>query len=287
MSHYVFDPQVSGVQEDRSGDGRQRSALVRGELVKVDFLNGRYFSQPGSAGGASQSFQSSGFPFDADGGTSALLCICGTGSINNTFSGFTFNFYGSVLGLRIRRDFNTAPRISVVIDGEAFNVPQTKQRFWDMPRGFLDGEAHILIADDLRDDIVHTCQVYVVPDGVSALRADILGYLVERRAGYQESTRLGIRLAVVAQLTAAFATPSLGPTSDTAIRAIRQIVYSNITAGAITVTIADSTGTNIIWQQSIAANSTATFDPGVPIANDIQHKASAVTSINATIFGVY
>ena len=77
----------------------------------------------------------------------------------------------------------------------------------------------------------------------------------------------------------------------------RRIIYTNTTAGPITVTVNRGlAGAGIVWQSLIAAGATDVFDPGGNTVCDIsgaantypyQHKASAGASINALVMGGY
>lgn len=278
-----IDPQISGIRDDGGGNGVHRAELVRGELVKLDLHTGWVRATTAGSGVATPSSTST--QYDADGGNYAFLIQAGSSSTQSQHAGITFNFYGRALGIRYKRESTVAP-FSVVVDGVAYGFPNPRQQFHNIFAGLMDGDSLWLVADDLRDDICHTAQVWMTPDGVTAARVDILGILVERRVGYQESTRVLFNGTPTTLGTSA-ASISLGASTDRAARGIRKIMYCNTTASPVTVTI--KTGSTAVWSRSVPANDVIEFDPGgpFPLQMDYTHLASAAASVNATVYGPY
>lgn len=253
--------------------------LTRGDYVKVPFRNGYYYADNVSS---TISWQSSGIYDNEDGSDTGITISVPQGL--NFGARIRVPFYGTVFGVRFRHGSTYTP-FGVSIDGVAYGSFATQHTYLDNEAASLtDGESLIMVDTDLPDglhyaDIVLTSQA----SGTSALF--LYGLILESRAGYERKLRNQIINATTA-LTTTQTAISLGSQASSQVRGVRQVIYTNTTASPITVTIQNNSA--ILWQKSIAAGDSATFDFGAPTAvSSSQTHAASATGINATVIGGY
>lgn len=257
------------------------SKLVTGEYVKIPFRNGYYYAD--NVGGTA-SFQSQGI-YDNEDGSDTGINISVPQGLNYGVR-IRVPFYGTVFGVRFRHGA-TYTNFGVSIDGVAYGAVSTQHTYLDNEAaGLTDGESLVMIDTDLPDGL-HYADIVLTSQSSTTSSLLLFGIIVEKRAGYEAKPRqqyIGSTIALTTSQTAVPLTSSGG--STTAIRGIRQIIYTNTGASSITVTIQNS-GT-VMWQKSISSGDTAIFDFGAStaIAGSITHAAS-VAGINATVIGGY
>lgn len=277
--------QIAGVQDDGTPEGVIRSKLVSGELVKVGFdtLNWSRSFSGSAAANASQTMTSDG---DGDLMSVNMSTVAGLGT-----NGVTLNFfaYGTIVGIRFRRDSATPP-FSVLIDGVAYGVDQKflNAKFAN-GSAITDREVLYIVAKDLPDRC-HDVNIVLYPDATVAKTLVVYGFLVERRAGYRDTTPKDI-LYGAGSLTALLVNVStLDATSDY-VRGLKSILYYNSDSVSRTVTIAYNSIT--IATLTIASLSSARFDlsttgvmPGGSTAA-LQHQADATTVVKFVCIGSF
>jgi hypothetical protein len=259
------------------------SVDIQGDLVKVPLRPGYFQSEVG--GTATATFQLSGIVQNSDGSGQGLSISVPTG-LNNGAQVW-FPFYGRSLGIRFRRDTSlTIPDFSVFIDGVAYAV--TGQETYLVNEGItalVDPEVNVVLARDLSDGL-HFARVVVVEPSSGTNSLLLHGYLAERSAGYASPVRAQqiVSSAVITTSQVSFAPSN---TAATGMRFIRKVIYTNISGGAVVVTVQN--GATVIWQKSIAAADSAEFDFGnlTAINNSLTHAAGSAAAINATIIGGY
>lgn len=288
MSIIGIDPQIAGVIEDGSPGGAVRAVLTHGDAVEVPFRTLEYYAEVN--GGAGATFQTTGLYSNPDGSGTGLSVTVPTDVTVGAGVRIWLPFYGRIFGVRWRRDAaTTASGISVVVDGVAVAVT---------PVGLLPGltdegittqisdtRARAITHRNLLDDGPHVAEITIgsVPSAVSTIM--LYGYIADGRAGYQPLPRVA-QVVSTTTLTASDVEIPANRSTALAFRAIRRVLYTNITAGPITVTVKN--GASIMWQASIPANNSATFDPGgVAASAAFTHAASAAASVTATVIGEY
>jgi hypothetical protein len=153
-------------------------------------------------------------------------------------------------------------------------MPDTQQSFAQLPVA-----PYAYVADDLGPGVHHAR--IILPAGPTVRSWLLLGYLVDANAGYVPNPR-GVN--VNRQTVAVTTTPASFPSgADTAFRAFRGILFSNVTASAVSVAVQTAGGTTI-WSRSVPANDTVVFDPLGFLWEPVKIVAAA-TGINATLIG--
>jgi hypothetical protein len=290
----VIDPQIAAVFDDGHEAGAIRAAIVRGELVQHPFIEGQYsLSFPG--GGSGATFASGGHADNNDGLGGLVRMASTQGLPTNINSGvrLLFLFYGRVLGIRFRRNVNTPAEFTVSVDGQAVRVDGSiKDAVMTCPTA--DGDGIVITHQNLSEGM-HYAWITLTGIASGSRGLELFGYVVEPRSGYKPHGRqLGL-LYPAAVPTVATNIP-MNATALTGeprrFAGVRGIIYTNTTAGALVATISVNGVT--IWQQSVPANSTVTWDPLGPVSPivwnttlselKLQHLASGA-GLNFTLIG--
>lgn len=253
--------------------------LTRGDFIKIPFRSGYYYVD--NVGGTA-SFQSQGI-YDNEDGSDTGITISVPQGLNYGVR-IRFPFYGTVLGVRFRHGASYTP-FGVSIDGVAYGATATQHTYLDNEAASLtDGESLVMIDTDLPDGL-HYADIVLTSQASAASSLFLYGIVVEKRAGYESKPR-NQYIAGTTAITTTQTAVSLGSSTTAQVRGIRQIIYTNTSASAITVTIQNNS--SIIWQKSIGAGDSAVFDFGSPtaVASIFTHAASA-TGVNATVIGGY
>jgi hypothetical protein len=158
-----------------------------------------------------------------------------------------------------------------------------------------DGDSYRIIASDLPDG-PHSVEVGVAsdPTGVSTYTLNLYGFVVERRVGYTERTRLqGVITRGTSLGTSASSIVNGSSSPPNIVASLRGVQYVNTSASAVTVSV--QYGSVLVWQASLAAAGTAgcsaTFDLLEATAfsgnssSTFAHLASAAGAVNYMILG--
>lgn len=284
-----IDPQINGAYDDGSFDGAIRAKLVSSDLVRVPWREGAFGTE--IFGAAGQSFVRSSQPENSD-GTFQYLSITAPATTPPTVCGVRvwYAFYGRVFGVRFRRNSLTSNLdFQAAIDGMPYNVRANDNVLIAESMAPATVEGQQIVVDDLADGL-HHAELIFNADPVLARQNYILGFLLERRAGYRDAT-VGT-MPVTGTLTTTQTGVSMGAGASNNIRAIRSILYTNVTASPVTVTVQWNSVT--IWQTQLAASgaagSSATFDPGSFLASHgtattLSHLASANSAVQFAVIG--
>jgi len=268
---------------------------ARPDLVKVPFRQNHYLLA--ATGSAAASFQYNTAPENGDASNSGIQITVPAG-INQGMI-LKFWFYGTTVGLRWYPQYNNQDvDFGVLIDGMSFDVLESdreayapmiaENQYW----AFNNSERLEILAQDLPDG-KHQCELHF-PSNLAAGAGNTVwflwGFLAERRAGYVDFPRILDSPSTAHVLTTGAAqVPNIYSNNANIFRWFRKIIYTNTSGSAVTVTVANGTGT--IWQTVLAASGSAgcsdAFDPGDRFAADtaLTHKASAGSAVNATIYG--
>jgi len=286
VSILSIDPQANGWRDDGSESGLIRTEHVRGNLVPIPFDALQYYAE--LSGGATATSAPTGVYSNPDGSGTGVNVSIPSGA--DAGVRLWMPFYGRGFGVRWRRDSGlTATNLSVVVDGEAVgvdtgNLPHLVAEA--ITTQITDAEARAITHPLLPNDGPHVAEIHVIRDPSATATITLYGFLLDERAGYRPLPRVAQMLTTTV-LTAAAVEIPVGRGTALAMRAIRKVIYTNITAGPVTVTVKN--GANTVWARSIPANETIEFDPGTAIAasSAFTHQASAATSVNATVIGEY
>ena len=269
------DAMTGAIRDDGTSEGIIRTKIAQGELVKIG-VNSQNSTNV-TAGGATVSLQLQSNSYNSDGTSSGVL-ITVPAFVAATQAGATVNrtIYGKTIGVRFLRSSAT-PIFCVEIDGVSYQVNQPAV-FDDISNADDDGEAYFIVAEDLHDG-PHTARVIVTSDpAIASIQNLVLyGFIAERRIGYTEQTKVNDFGTTGTLTTSAVAIPR------TTERYIRAVFYTNISGASATVTIVYSGVT--IWQATLAAGASATFDLLSPAALSATHQASAGSAINFATLG--
>lgn len=262
-------------------------ALANGQAVRYPLLDARYRTE--TLGTASATY------------TRALI----TG--NPTGLGYQLTFsvpFDGSSGARIVVPFSgrcfgvmwhsvqTTPDFSVTVDGEAVRVPGWLPRFplMGITNQIVDAEASVITHDYLPRGR-HVAEIALASNGVGTISLSLYGVLLDRGSGYESPPRTLHAVNVVDLPDSATAlTLASGGSGERTMRGIRKIIYYNKSGGAITVTIENNSVP--YWAVAIPAGETREFDPGGVLTLSVAsggwtHKASAASSINATLIEGY
>lgn len=286
---YNLDPQlIPWEATDGQEAGAQRAQPLQGPLVALPFKTNAYWYEVVNTGTMTPTtIIVTGNP-DGSGSQISL-----GGGINGADSGarLWIPFVGRCFGVRWQQT-NLTPNFDVVVDGVAVNV--------EGQHGVLlrEGMSATAIADARRQLVTHTdlhpgqhyAEIVVAAEtGGTAKPLSLYGYLVDRNAGYVEEYRPSHVVSTAALTTSMVQVPMItGSASaiERTLRGVDRIIYTNITAGAITVELENGSGV-LMWTASIPANSSVVLDLGGVNLNSsvFKHKASAGSSVNATVIG--
>jgi hypothetical protein len=302
----VIDPQARGFYDDGSESGAVRSRLVKGDLVSVPFRNGMYVVS--SAGSASQGFELAdttvegmGWPHDG-----LLVTVPAPTAAGGVLAGngikIAWPVYGTVVGIRFWKGYptlTTARDFVLAVDGVGYRVSVSDLSPYDgSTLSNLFNEACLeVVATDLADT-KHYCELIFPSDVVGGQQNQwvIWGYLAERRAGYREYPPIMNLSAGSGGIPASVATASaqtipMTNTSGRLMRAVRQVIFTNTGVGSSWVRI--SYNTNVFWEAVLSAagsaGSSAAFDPGGLMAQDVSHlNAQAQNAgVKMVVVGLY
>lgn len=266
---------ISGIHDDGTSERIVRTKITQGELVKIGVNTSN--STNGAVGGSTAVFQIQSNSYNSD-GTSSAVVITVPAYISGTQAGATLSrtIYGKTIGVRFLRSSAT-PVFCIEIDGVCYTVNEPAV-FNDISTTDSDGEAFIIIADDLQDG-PHTVRLIVTSDpAIAAIQTLYLyGFLAERRVGYTDIQRVNDFGSTGTLTTGAVGIPR------TSERYVRAILYTNISAAPSTVTIVY--GSTTIWQATIPAGASSTFDLLGLTALSATHQASTPSAINFITLG--
>jgi hypothetical protein len=261
-----------------NGKNEIEAILTRGNLVKIPFRSNNFVDE---TTGSTCFFQPTGITDNSDGSGTGIYVSVPQGL--DVGVRIRFPFYGSVLGIRWRRD-GAACDFSVAIDGVPYDGIKSTHTYLANEYGyFTDTESLVVIADDLPDGL-HYAEIVVVSQPATTNTIAFYGYLVEERVGYTEKPRTNFVVST-ASLTNSAVSITTG-SGNTQARSVRKIFYTNTTASPITVNISNN-GT-VMWQKIVPANDTIDFDFGEQTSINLTytHQASAV-GVNSTVIGGY
>lgn len=200
-------------------------------------------------------------------------------------------FSGRKFGIRVVGP-TSAFKFDVIIDGEAFAVNLANNSYlangvvWG---GSYSNDQEVMIADDLADRL-HIAEVVVVADkaGGATRTVIVLGWLLERRAGYRELVDSIAEVVHEATLTASQAQIFGG--SGMRPRSLRAVKYYNKSASQRTVTI--QVAGKDKYKIVLAATGTLGCSAEFPMYDCTAiatwtHAADAVDSVEATVEGTW
>lgn len=276
-------------EDDGSEAGTISTRLVRGDLAPLPFDALQYYAD--LIGSATATYQTQGVWSNPDGS--------GTGVNVSVPAGLTqgvriwLPFYGRGFGVRWRRDTATTAAISVAVNGQAVQVATGYLPLLTaegLTTQFADAEARAVTHDHLANDGPHVAEIVVVSDPSATQTITLYGVLVDARAGNRTLPRLA-QVQTASTLTTGAVEIPTGRGTSLAMRGIRKVLYANTSAGAVTVTVKNST--SVLKAFYLAASGTAgdcaEFDPGESVAAsaNFTHQASAGSAVTATVIGVY
>lgn len=279
----VIDPQIAAVAPDTSEAGHIRAKIISGELVRVPFKAGAVYA---ANAGATATLNTGNMVWNDDKSMSAYNLSVPISSAGDTVSVEIWReFWGTKLGLYWRRSLATVRNIDVLVDGVVYPVETypTLLAAEGSP-GNVTATGMALVADDLPDGR-HTA-VVVITASVSVVRALLLfGFLLERRAGYNDPTPVMNFATFVAVPNGAQTAISLGNSPDQ-LRWMRKVLYYNPTGGTITITLQNAGQT--FKKIDLLADGGGEYDFGGATAQTgtITHIASASGAFYAPIGGV-
>jgi hypothetical protein len=234
-------PQINATQDDGSAEGVQKSKLIRGDLAKLPFINGRFTVDNISGSATANHFAAAG-QGNPDGSGGVLVVT----APNNSGIRVIQTFHGTVFGLRWVRGTSD---FAVTIDGMAYRVvSKLNEPESTTAVGLVQYENLTVIADDLPDG-PHVAELVFVNATGSSITWNLYGYLVEQRAGHGGTPRV----AGVINATTVPATDTA--VIDNSLRSIRKIKYYNTDTVARKVTIKQNN--KIIGVVYLAAAGTA------------------------------
>lgn len=304
-----IDPQISGVEDDGSEGGQIRANIVASGLVAQEWRRGSYSVTV--AGTTAVTFREEGVvsTFGVNSGWHIQLT---KPTIPGTLCEIKFGFRGRRFGLGFMRRFSTSqPDFAVFIDGTAYKV-QLKRFNLVEDTDALMQESAIWQCPDMLEDGEHECRIVILPQLQSETgTGDNVWFLncffVESRVGYPASPNRGfIHLPyALTTLTTSFVNlpnRTNDPSFDFGIsgqewRIFRKILYHNVSASPVTVSIAKG---NVIIKEIVlgaagSGTASAEFDPGCFVnydssqaqanARSWSHKASAASAVNWMLIG--
>lgn len=267
---------ASGWFDDGSEAGAIRTHAVRGDLVRVPFKPGEYSTE---LVGATTSVNLAALQ-NPDYSTRALSVTVNPASIGNGFRLWQA-LYGSVVGVRWSRA-SGACDFTIMVDGVPYAVTGAEDVLVNEGVTVGDDDGQFVI-ENLADGR-HTVEIIIPADASATRTITLYGWLLERRAGYSDPPRT--QTAFQQGLTTTQTVVTQSSSTAAALRGIRKIIYTNISASSATVTVQLGGVTN--WQKTIAAGDSAELDFGAPTAlssGSFKHAASAASAINAFIIG--
>ena len=195
--------------------------------------------------------------------------LAASGTLANSIE-MSFWFNGNVFGLVYEIYAGTAPP-SVMIDGVAYEVP-TFPRADPFHRNGTSLKPRLsgsILSKTLGDGPHYVEMMF--PQHTTETRSwNLYGYLLDGDEGYREGARGGavtVTARTVGNATYANITEDTTSNQDSAY--IRKIFFWNNTAGALTLTLSNtSTSGGDFLVKSIAANDTYEFDPGLAFFQD-------------------
>jgi hypothetical protein len=190
--------------------------------------------------------------------------------------------YGRRVGVRFRRNNSAAlPPFTVYIDGIPYAVRRTgNRRHAATLLSSSDFEGLFLLADDLGDG-PHTVRVSVAGDEIGGISRTLIlhGWLLEKSAGYEESSRAGALPPSPTVLgTTATVVPATGNRG-----LVRKLYFHNTDVATRVVTLSLG-ATNIFKVISLPAGTSQDVDFNGTIqvgTSDFRWKADAAAVVNA------
>lgn len=204
---------------------------------------------------------------------------------------YSFWVNGNVFGIVYEIYTGTAPP-SVMVDGIAYEVPIfPKSDPFGRNGTILKPRLSGAVLDDSLGDGPHYVEIMFPVSTTEARAWNIYGWLVDENAGYRQPT-LGLTMGITAKTVgnAVYTNITNDTTSvaGTGAIGIRKVLVRNPTAGALTLTLSNSsTSAGDFLVVSIAAGDTYVFDPGglLMLANSLYAKGSAAGLVAAVIEG--
>lgn len=228
----VQETQISAIQDDNTPEGVLKAKIMQGDYVKVPASSIEYASTGGGAGVSTLSYQ---YPQNKDGSSSNIFMTCGAAGIGNIILISTI-IYGRVFGLRWLKGLGIKP-FSVIIDGIAYDIDTYSiGTYFDnvAATSITDNECDYIIADNLEHK-PHTVKIVMQPDPVSVSNLSILGFLLDRYAGYKDFIPPDHLYSKGTLTNSAVNIPMTG--SSGVMKSLKKVVYHNIDSTAHVVTI--------------------------------------------------
>jgi hypothetical protein len=239
-----------------------------------------------SIGGANQSVYAGKYGKYAD------INLAASASLAGPWYAFG-NFSGSIFGLAYQVISGSAP-LGVQIDGIAYEVPLLpfSNPFGRSVTAIPPRPGACIIARDLDESTPHYLEI-TAPQSVSeARRWRLMGFFLDRNAGYQDEQPHGfIPSDVYALTTTPAAITRSTVTSDASNygAGIRKVHFYNTTAAAIQVSLSrTSSAANSFWSQSCPANGSVDYDPGLILEqNGYLFAYAGATGVNAYVLEAF
>ena len=274
-----LDPQIAGVRDDGSESGVLRAEIVKGELVPTPLPAISTYQEIG--GTATASFQRSGQAFNTDGSLTGWNIVSSNSAGN--YAALWFAFYGSTLGVRMRHDCGA---FSVTVDGgDAVRVKNLE--------GYLAGESRQASANHDVATITHRDLGPGIHFGKIIFGQNVNGFIngiiVEKGPNnFPRTMRHTIQASALVAVPTSAATfnpydNSMG--SGYPFTSVSKVIYSNPTAGALTLTWSQSGTTSM--SVSIPAGGIQIFDFPIQIGAGLFSHAASGSGMLVTAFGGY
>lgn len=273
--------QETGYRATRSPGGVQLSQPTRDRLVQYPPYSVSWHSD--ITGGASNTQISSLFS-NPDGSALGINTTVPAGGAAT--ADIWVPFRGSCFGVRWRRAQALAGgEFSVAVDGQWVGVPGDENYLTlEGMTNRQDDYAMVLLADDLDPKRLHHARIRVVGHPTSSTTIIFYGWLLDMGAGYRQPENIVGFPTTAAVPTVQTEIPT-NRTNNNQLTGIKEIHYTNTTAGALTVTIQNA---GVVMRQvSVPANGDATpvvFTMPVVAQSTFTH-ATTGAGVNFTVLG--
>ena len=282
----VIDPQAYGFLDDGTESGAIRTKSVRSDLVAVPF---RRFQYTLENSGCTVVYHNN-YSQNSDGSCTGIYIQAPYG-----LNGCRIwqPFYGRTFGVRFEPTASTFADFTVQVDGVAVHVngnllPMQAAAENELPPGY---NAYAITHDDLSEGL-HVAAISVLaPQAASGSNyVNLLGYLVERRAGYREPVRVAIPIAS-AYVGTGQGNVYSAPGDGTDFQYLTQVFYYNTNGSAQVVTL-ENNGT-IMYKVYLEASGTTGDSATVTFAMPtyatggslLTHACGTGSAVYYTVFG--